>query len=78
MDNKYVNNLVDGWIAEMRVAGLAPEDMLEVFRLATLKVNKKRCSHDHYRTETGTCIKGRTEYKVCLYCGREFDFKIIR
>lgn len=78
MNKKHINYLIDGWISEMRAAGLTPDNMLEVFGLARLKLNKKRCPHDQHRPENGTCIKGPTEYKVCLDCGREFDFKIIR
>lgn len=44
----------------------------------TLPKPSSRCQHINYREEEGSCWRGKTEYKVCLDCGRDFDNKIIR
>ncbi|MCG9911870.1 MAG: hypothetical protein MH137_11265 [Flavobacteriales bacterium] len=70
--------LVNKWIAELKEAGMSYDDMIIIFRLAGEKLKQKRCSHESHRDENGVCLKGPVEYKVCMDCGVDFDFKIIR
>lgn len=78
MVNIHQKIIVNRWISELREMGFTPEEMEKVFIKARELMNRKKCSHINYREQKDSCVRGPVEYKVCIDCGLDFDFKIIR
>ncbi len=79
MTNEEQNKMIMGWIGEMEAAGLSYDSMLEVFRMARVKLEVKLKQADKVdawfcRCKSAVDVLHLTDlnpYSLCDVCGKE-------